>query len=250
MRAFGRRTAVVALGAALLAAAGCRRDEDTSQPRGAAPSPTPRPDPTALARQAADQLEAQRAFHFVVEHDNGGSPIVLGLLMNRAEGDILRPDRLRADLDAISTQLGNASVKVKVVSVGDRAVITNPFNPRQWVPMPGNNRMADIFDPGAGATAALRSVQNARLAGEETLNGVKVWRIEGEVDASALGAISPIAEPGYSIKGTAWIGQDRPLPYRIRMEGPLGSRDAPTIVRRIELTKFNESITIDLPATS
>ena len=145
-------------------------------------------------------------------------------------------------------QLGNANVNVKVVNVGDQTVITNPFTPSQWLPLPGSNRLSDIFDPGAGTTAALRSVKNPKIAGEETINGVKVWRVEGDVDATALSAVaSGIAEPGYTVKGTAWVGQDRPLVHRVRLDGPLGAKDPPNIVRRIDLSKFDEPVTIELP---
>jgi hypothetical protein len=138
-----------------------------------------------------------------------------------------------------------------VVNVGDKAVISNPFNPRQWVPLPGQNRLADIFDPGAGTTAALRAATNLRLAGEESIGGTKVWRVEGDVDAGALSAVAgSVAEPGYMVKGTAWIGQEKPLVYRIRLEGPLGSKDPQGIVRKIDLSKFDETVNIELPSGS
>lgn len=229
-------------------------DKDKKNDKGAgsaqATAAPRQPDPAVLSRQAADTIEALKSFHFVLEHENGGTPIVLNLSMTRAEGDIVKPDRLRADVEAKATQLGNANVKVKVVNVGDKAVITNPFTPTQWLPLPGENRLADIFDPGAGTTAALRAVKNPKITGEETINGIKVWRVEGDVDAAALTAVaSTIAEPGYIVKGTAWVGQDKPLVHRIRLDGPLGSKDAKGIVRKIDLSKFDEPLTIELPSS-
>jgi len=243
----------VAAAMALLAlvAVACKDDKknETDQGAQAAPTAPPRPDPAVLARQAADQVEALKTFHFVLEHENGGSPIALNLTMNRAEGDIVKPDRLRADVDAIASQLGNANVKVRVVSIGDSAQITNPFNRAQWLALPGTNKLSDIFDPAAGTTAALRSAKNLTITGEETLNGVKVWKLEGDVDAAALEGFTNVAEPGYTVKGTAWIGQDKPLVHRIRLDGPLGSKDAPNIVRKIDLSKFDEPLTIDRPTS-
>lgn len=241
-----RFTANALLVLLVLLSAACKNDKKPVATTNTVAVPT-RPDPATLARQAADSVEGLKSFHFVLEHENGGSPIVLNLSMNRAEGDIVKPDRLRADLDATATQLGNANVKVKVVSIGEKAQITNPFNQRQWVPLPGTNRLADIFDPAAGTTAAMRAVKNPVITGEETINGTRVWRLEGDVDATALDSFASIAEPGYVIKGIAWIGQEKPLVYRIRMEGPLGSKDPKNIVRKIELTKFDESIQIDEP---
>lgn len=242
------RAAIVVLALLALVAGACKGDKKNEQGQ-AAPTAVPQPDPAVLARQAADQVEALKTFHFVLEHENGGSPIALNLTMNRAEGDIVKPDRLRADVDAIATQLGNANVKVRVVSIGDNAQITNPFNRTQWLPLPGTNKLSDIFDPAAGTTAALRSAKNLAITGEETLNGVKVWKLEGDVDAAALEGFTNIAEPGYTVKGTAWIGQEKPLVHRIRLDGPLGSKDAKNIVRRIDLSKFDEPVTIDRPTS-
>jgi hypothetical protein len=222
-----------------------KKDNDTS---GGATAPR-QPDPAVLARQAADAVEALTSFHFLLEHENGGSPIVLNLNMSRAEGDIVKPDRIRADVDAVATQLGNANVKVKVFNVGDKGVISNPFNTRQYIPLPANVQLKDIVDPGAGVTKAMRAAQNLQITGEETVNGVAAWRLEGEIDAAELQDFASVAEPGYKVKGIALVGKEKPLVHRVRLEGPLGPNDAPNIVRKIELSKFDEKFDIQLPSS-
>lgn len=251
MRIDGRAMVAVLFASLLLVGVACGKDDTADESSSSAATSTPAPpDPAVLAKDAAGWIEAAQSFHFLVQHENGGTPIVLNLLMTRAEGDIVKPDRMRADVEAKATQLGNANVKVKVVNVGDVAKVTNPFNSRDWVTLPGQNRLADIFDPGAGTTAALREAKDLKITGEETLNGVKVWRVEGLVDAAALsGVASTIAEPGYTAKGIAWIGQAKPLVYRVRLEGPLGSKDPPNIVRIIDLSKFDENVSIELPSS-
>ena len=247
MRRSRRTVITLLLGLCALLAAACNDDKEKKD--GGATGGARQPDPATLAQQAADGVEALKSFHFLLEHENGGTPIVLNLLMTRAEGDIVKPDRIRADVDATATQLGNANIKAKVFSVGDRGVISNPFNTRQYIPLPENVRLADVVDPGAGAVAAMRSVQNPRITGEETIGGTKVWRLEGEIDAAALTQVAAIAEPGYVVKGIAWIGQNKPLVHRVRLEGPLGSKDPPNIVRKIELSKFDEKVDIELPTS-
>ena len=243
------RTVLVLLAALVVLAAACGDDKDKQATTGTATGTPQRPDPQVLARQAADAVEALNSFHFLLEHENGGTPIVLNLTMNRAEGDIVKPDRIRADVEAIATQLGNANVKVRVVNVGDKGVISNPFNTRQYLPLPENVQLKDIVDPGAGVTKAMRAAQNLRITGEETVNGVSTWRLEGEIDAAELRDFASVAEPGYKVKGIAWVGKDKPLVHRVRLEGPLGPKDAPNIVRKIELSKFDEKFDIVLPSS-
>lgn len=237
--AFARRVHLASVLCAILVLAAACGDSKSKT------SGTPaRPDPAVLLQQAAERMEAAKSFHFILDHEQGSSPIVLGLTMTRAEGDVVRPDRFRADVDAVA--LG-ANLKLKLISISDRARITNPFNPSQWQDLPTGTKISDIFDPGAGTTAALRSVQSPQITGEDTVGGKKVWKVEGNVDAAALSALASIAEKGYTARGTAWIGQDSPEVYRIRLDGPLGANDTPGVIRRLELSRFGESITIEPP---
>src|SRR5579884_2836178 len=103
--------AVLALLAVVLA--GCGGGKGSAK---VTASPTPaKPDAATILRQAADKMEQVKSFHFVLSHDKGNSPITLGpgvsLSMTRAEGDVQRPDRLRADVDA--TALGGVKINVK-----------------------------------------------------------------------------------------------------------------------------------------
>ena len=235
------RLVIVLLLAAALVACGDDKPKGAGTSEDGSPA---RPDPATLLRQAADRMERANSFHFVLDHEKGATPIVFGLLMSRAEGDVVRPDRLRADVDAA---MGGVNLKMKVISIGDVSKITNPFNPAAWQDLPSGTRIGDIFDPAAGTTAALRNVQNPQITGEDTVAGKKVWRVEGNVDAAALSALASLAESGYTTRGAAWIGQDSPEVYRIRLDGPLGSKDTPGVIRRLELSRFDEKITIDPP---
>jgi hypothetical protein len=229
-------TVVVALCAALFALPACGGKKQAAQA-----TPTPRPDPRTLLNEAADRVEQARSFHFLLEHERGTTPIVLQLQMTRAEGDVVKPDRLRADIDA---QRGGVRLKLKLVSIGEQSKISNPFNPAQYVDLPTGTRLSDVFDPAAGTTAALRAVKDPQITGEETLDGRKVWRVDGAVDAASLAALVTLAESGYTAKGTVWIGQETKEVYRVRLEGPLGSQDTPDVVRVLTLSRYNESIAI------
>ncbi len=227
---------------ALLVAVGCFGKDDDS-----GGEDQRQPDPRELIQRAGQELDSIQSFHFVFAHEKGASPIVLGLELKRAEGDIVKPDRLKADVEAVATQLGNTNVNVKVVAVGDEAQITNPFNTRQWISLPGTNPLRDTFDPAAGTRAILNSVKNPRIVGEDSIDGKAVWKVEGELDGGDLKGVTAIGEKGYVVKGFAWIGKERALLYRVRLEGPVGPEDRKEIVRTLELSKFDERVTIELP---
>lgn len=205
------------------------------------------PDGPELARRAAERMEAVRAFHFVVEHEQGTSPITSGLEMRRAEGDSKAPDRLQADVDALAPQLGGSLIKIRVVSVGGVARMTNPFNRTRWMDVPGR-ALQELFDPAKGTLAALRAATGYRVTGEATVNGTRCWVVVVDLDAAALEAFAPVAEAGFSVKATLWIGKDDPLVRRIRLEGAMGAKDTVGVVRVVSLTRFDAPVEIEMPS--
>ena len=211
------------------------------------PTPAPTPEVRALLNAAADKMGAVKTFHFVLDHENGGTPIINNYSMRRAEGDMGVPDKMRADVSAVVPSFGNVRVDVSVVAVGDNAQITNPFNRAQWVPLPGKTPLSAIFDPAAGAVALLRSVTDAHITGTEKINGVDTWKVEGPLKATDLVAFMPTAEAGYTLKGIVWIGKDDKHLYRVRIEGAAGAEDAANIARKLDFSKYDQPVTIELP---
>ena len=218
----------------LAVACGGGEDED-----GGAPLPTAE---DILARLVArvDDLET---FHFRLEHENGTSPIPLGLELETAEGDVVVPDRMEAEIRA---KAGTAIVRVKVIGVGDEGWMTNPFS-RDWQPLPEGTNIRDVFNPGAGVKAIVGALTNVEVVKEEKVEGVSTYLIEGEVDSGVLEAAAPIAEPGLTVVVKAWVGSEDFLPRRIRLEGPFFPGEPDNIVRKLELSRFDEPLSIEPP---
>jgi hypothetical protein len=240
MAQLSRLVLAAALAFSLAAACGGDDDDDSTPTEG-------RPDPAVLVSEAADRFAAVKSFHFVLEHEEGRSPIALGLEMERAEGDMVVPDRLQADVEAVAGTFGNASVDVRAVAVGDTVKVTNPFRETEWVELPGSTSVRDLFDPAGGIVSALRAAKDPVLTGEEGVGGAETWVITANVDGADLEAFAPTAEPGYPVKGTVWIGKDDQLVRRVRLEGPFGEDDPDEVIRVVTLSAFDEPITIELP---
>jgi hypothetical protein len=186
------------------------------------------------------QVDALTTFHFRLEHENGTSPIPLGLELKTAEGDVVVPDRMKAELDA------EAVVQVEVIGVGDKGWITNPFD-RKWQPLPEGTNIRDVFDPAAGVKAVVGALTSVEVIDEEKVAGVSTYLIEGEVDSGVLEAAAPVAEPGLTVVVKAWVGSEDSLPRRIRLEGPFAPGEPANIVRKLELSRFDEPLTIEPP---
>jgi hypothetical protein len=223
------------LGCALLvASAGCGGNEKAQ----------PRPDLTAeqVLERAAAAAKALRSFHFKLTHQNGGTPIPLGLQLNSAEGDVIVPDRLAADIRA---SLSGVSVSTKAIAIGEKVWITNPFS-RRWQSLPGAS-VKDIADPASLVSVIIPSVTQPKLAGTAEIGGAQTHHITGKIDSAKLRTALPVAEAGYVADVDLWIGLEDYLPRQARVAGRLSKNDPENIVRMIEFSRFDQPVNIQAP---
>ena len=183
-------------------------------------SSEPQPSPELLLGRAASATGLLETLHFRLEHENGTSPLPLGLRLVTAEGDVGAPNRLKARVRAKS---GSLNIDVDVTSVNDRTWITNPFS-RQVQELPGAN-LRDITDPLALLAVLTRELRDVRVVGREKLDGVETYHLTGTIDSSRLDSVLPV-EPGHSVEAEIWIGRDDSLPRRLQLNGAVASGQA------------------------
>ncbi len=163
-----------------------------------------------------------------------------------ADGNIAAPDKLQADIDA---ERGAIRIEVEVISIGEDIWLTDPFGSGTWQRIEEGIAIRDIFAPDEGIPELLRGAVDARVTGSERIDGVATYRIEAEVDAADIESLAPVAEPGVIVPVTVWIGQDDSLLRRARLEGPINNEESDDIRRQIELSGFDEPVTIEPPET-
>ena len=238
MKRTGLAIAIAApFGAFLLALAACGGGGKSTTSTGTLP---PAGSILPAAVRAFDSLQT---FHFNLTHENGTSPIPNGLQLVSADGDVVVPDRMHANIEA---KVGNQTVKVEIIGVGDQGWMTNPFS-RQWQPLPSGTTIKDIFDPTQGVKAIIGSLQNAQVAGQEKVGGAQTWHIKGSIQSDVLTTAVPIARPGLTVGIEAWIDIDDSLIRQVYLEGPIAPGEADNIVRKLALSDFGEQITITPP---
>jgi len=229
----------LALAAVFLAllAISCSGDDATSTP---APSLS---GPEVLAR-STEAIDKLTAFHFLLNHENGGSVIALGLTMTRAEGDVVVPDRVFAEVEATA---GGLDAKVQAITIADQIWLTNPFN-GQWQAVETDFTGSDLFNPATGVAAAFDAAsESARVVSTEELEGEQVYVIEATVDAGDLEGFAPVAEPGIPVQVRAWIRTSDFLPLRLRVEGPLSANEPEGLARQLDLSNFDEAVEVTPP---
>ena len=195
-----------------------------------------------LSRSAA-RFQSVKTFHYKLEHEKGSIPIVLNLRLVTAEGDVVVPDRVTSDVQA---KAGPTTVRVKVIGIGDKTWITNPFT-REFQAAPGNASIGDIIDPVGLVKAVASSIKDAQVRGTETVGDVTTYHISGTLMSDALIKSLSFADAGRSLSVDAWVGKDDSLLRRARLKGPLLPDEDQNVVREINLSKFDAPVTIDPP---
>lgn len=200
-------------------------------------------DAQEVVSNAADTLEATESFHFVLSHENGGTAIIQDMIMTGAEGNVVRPDSLQAELQA---ETMGQQLNLQMVGIDDRTWLTNPFNPEQWQQMP-DVRAQDILNLQA-VPEVMRQVENPEAVGSESIAGVDSYRARATLDSGALEPVVPeAAESGQEVTMEIWIGQEDSLVRQIVITGPLNPDEPEDIVRTLELSEFDEPVTIEPP---
>lgn len=200
--------------------------------------------PTAQQLLSSAQAAIQKvtSYHFNLMADNPGTNTVLTI--KSADGDVLVPDKLKANANALV--LGNV-VQVQLVSIGDKQYITDPIS-GQWTPTSGLLDPRSLADTKTGVAAIISNIQNPSTPTDSSIDGTPCWNIDGQLDVHYLKSITGVDAPtGTKVAVTTCIGKSDNLPYLLRVNGKAVEGDTDKTVRTFKLSKFNEQITIVAP---
>jgi len=198
-----------------------------------------------IVPKTRETTSALRSFHFVFNAENAPAAAA-GLSLTFAEGDLVVPDRLRAD---IAGGLSGVQLTSELVIVGEEDFLKDPFR-GDWRSFEVGTSPVDFFDPAQGVLAIIEEAQELEQVGFEEVAGADSFHLRGKVTASA---ITPILGNPPSEKLVAvdlWIGREDFLLRRIRLEGSVYEEDPDDVVRTVELSAFDEPVTIERPEVS
>jgi lipoprotein LprG len=204
------------------------------------------PDPAKLASEGAAAFDAVSTFHFKLVVSEGQSAPLGDITLITAEGDSLRPDKVSAKLKA---QLTGAPIAVNIngIIIGADAWITpNPFNPTQFEQLTDTAGLEN-FSPAKGVSEVLRGLRSPAFVETSEVEGVKVHHISGVVDAVGLNALTGGVATAGELKLDIWLGVDDKLLRQLVAVGPLDPSEKPGITRTLNLSKFNDPVTIEPP---
>jgi lipoprotein LprG len=226
-----RRSVVALLATGGLALAGCSLVKP------------PELTPAEVISKSADALKAVKSVHFKLSATNGMMAVGTGLVAKTIEGDVVQPDRLQGK--ALST-FGRVNVEISFIVVGTQRFITNPIT-KKWEPLPGAGAAPNLLDPDRGAAALIRQASNVKKLPNEVVGGIDCYHVTGEIASSLVAGLVGAVGADRTLSSDVWVATTDFLLRQIRLVGPVSTNEPPDIQRTLELSDFNEAITIDSP---
>ena len=218
---------------------------------------TAQDDAAGMLEEAVRAMAALSSFHFELSTPRGQTLVIQQLELIRLEGDVQRPDRFRGTIEARAAVI---ELSVDVVGIGTQLWVSDPSSEEGGyfeleIPSVGGEQFAspaDFINPDRILLRAVDLIEEPSLGGEDEIDGVAVTRIDGVFDpASVTGGGEGTATAslaGQPLPLAIWIDDEFRV-RRLEVAGPFIASEAPDVVRRLDLSAFDEPVEIIAPVT-
>ncbi|MFN8593591.1 MAG: LppX_LprAFG lipoprotein [Thermomicrobiales bacterium] len=214
-----------------------------------AASPVATPSAADLLNLASRRLAETAAVHFVL--DVAGQTYVDSARTIRllgAEGDLLRPDRVRTTFQA--EVLGRA-ISLQLITIGQQSWTTNLLT-GEWGPAPFEfaYRPDVLFSTQDGIGPVMGRVNDVALVGNDSVSGRPVYHLRAQVDQSVVGPLTYYTISGSPVSADLWIDRETYDLMRAQLSEPPGPERPDPAVWTLDLSHHGEKIEIEPPVQS
>lgn len=219
--------AVVAV--ALLATAGCGGGGEG-------------PSAAQVVSRCASATGAVQRFHFTLDVQNVPRSST-GLQLTSAEGDVVVPDRARAD---VAGNFAGVPITTRIVAIGKDLWLRNPLS-GTWEAIDVATTPIALLDPSRGVLGVMKGLADPKDQGTEEVDGVTLRKVSGAASAADVAPLVAVRPTEREVPVTLWIGEDDHLLRRIEVSGPVAGGEPGDALRVVELSRFDEPVTIEAP---
>ena len=238
-----RPLVVAAIAAGVLAVMSCSSSTDTpslTPTRVLPPTPTPTPvNPKALLDASGRVMEGLDSFHFRLTHRSGSTPLAGNLVIDEAEGAVVKPDSISAEF---SGSFGGFAINSGLITLGDLSFMTNPLTGK-WESVPPEVSPLGFFDPRRGIAEMMSRVeQPSLLPGSDG-----AYRVAGKLPAEALRPLLGSALRNATVDVELTLDAEALYLLEAVIDGRVTPAEEDGVVRVITLSRFNEPFAIEPP---
>jgi hypothetical protein len=220
----------------------CNRSSSEAIPsETVAPTPTPTPvNPQALLQESGRIMSELEAFYFSLEHEDGeGTPLAENFFLVRAEGKVIKPDRISVDFSASA---GGFAIKSSLISIGSTSYMTNPLN-GEWSEVSQEVSPLAFFSPQTGISSIMLQVEQPVLMSSND----RTYTLQGLIPAEALAPLFGVTVQGELVNVELVLDINDLHLLRATLDGKITPFEEDGVVRVIRLSDFNEPLVISAP---
>jgi hypothetical protein len=211
------------------------------------PTPKPKPKPLTapqLIKQAQNAIQRVKSYHFTLSSTHLGTATNNSIQINKAEGDILVPDKLQAKANANAMGFG---ITTQLIAIGNRQYYTDPLT-GLWTETNQLLNPRTLTNRRTGIAGILGHIEHPTTPANGNVGNTPCWLINGTLAARYLSVITlQSAQARQIIHITVCLGKSDNLPYQLRMQGFTVQGDTSKTVRTFLLSRFNERLNIRKP---
>ena len=187
---------------------------------------------------AAARIERITSVDFTLSHEEGHTPLMVGVALNQAEGTAQDPDQASMRVEAMVSGI-NAFIAMKITVDGEDATMTDPLSGKP-LPLAASALPVNLHNLGDTLGGILLAITGPAYSGEQTLDGVASRGIAGRVRGADIQPLIPGAEAGLEQAIEVWVGDDD-LVRQVRITGRLLANDPDPVVRVLRFSAFDEA---------
>ena len=196
--------------------------------------------------QAVEQLLALESASFSLDHLEGSTMLVPGVLMTKVYGEVSIPDRFSVTVEAES-EFPKSYIEISIITIEDTAYMTDILSGR-WNQISPDSLPFNLLDLGQTLADIVDVVQEPQVLGQERLRGVDTLHIKGQIASEDLSELVPGAGQGFPVKLELWLDRDQGLLQQVLILGRVVPTDDKNTERELTLQDINQSVVISPPS--
>ncbi len=201
-----------------------------------------------IAARSGQTMAAVETLHFVMTVEGGPAYIdpEATLSLRAAEGDLKRPERVRATLKVGAA--GLAIIEIQAIGIGDEQFLTRPVT-GEWQRMPpgwGFDPGA-LFDPESGIEVAVTRCAWEEEYKKERLAAGRAYRLRGTASGEDLAPLTAWMITAEEVQVDAWVAQDDFHLLQLRIEEPPKEEGGHPTIWLLQFSAFDQPVTIERP---
>jgi len=206
---------------------------------------TPSPAVELLAR-ASRRLAETETVRFDLSVDGETALDAAGtILLREAEGELQRPDRVRASFQA---QVLGQNVTLQLITIGAQTWTTDLLT-GEWQTAPEEfaYRPSVLFDDQEGIGPVMSSVDQAELLGDDEIDGREAHRVRAVVEESVIGPLTYETMVGSPVTVDLWIDRETDDLLRAELREPPSAEKPNPTTWTLDLYDHGEDLSIEAP---